>query len=116
MPTLNEIAGDGPWSEKYRLAAHRWVEADKAARLLEDCKSAVFAEMKTRIIREANESMSETKAERLTRADPGWRVHVREICEARTEANRAKVEMEFIRMRAMEWQAMNANRRAEMRL
>ena len=104
------------WSERYRLAAHKWVNLDSAARLLEETKSATFAEMKTRLINETSESLSEAKAERLTRALPGWREHVAQICGARTRANEAKVEVEFIRMRAMEVQSANANARAEMRL
>ena len=50
------------------------------------------------------------------KASPEWSDFIKKMVDARTQANLAKVKMEFLRVRAMEWQSENATRRAEMRL
>lgn len=98
-------------SEQYRLAAKQWVELEGAASLLEETKSAVLAQWM-----KALGDVPVSHAEREVKASPEWADFIKKMVDARTAANLAKVKMEFIRMRSMEWQAENANRRAEMRL
>lgn len=100
-----------PLSEQFRIVARKWVDADAAANILEDTKSAVLAE---RMV--ALGDMPVSKAEMQVKASKEWREHVESIGNARKEANRLKVQMEYIRMQSMEWQSENATKRAEMRL
>lgn len=100
-----------PWSERYRLAGHRWVEADGAARLLEETKTAVLSQKM-----KALGDMPAAHAERDVRSSPDWLDHVEKIVTARTKANELKVELEYARLKFMEWQSENANRRVEARL
>ena len=100
-----------PPSELYRLAAKEWVEADKAARLLEETKTAVLAQRM-----KALGDMPASHAEREVKASAEWWQFIEEMVEAREKANLAKVKTEYYRMRFMEWQSLNATRRAEMRL
>lgn len=100
-----------PFSEQYRLAAEEWVALDGAARMLEESKTAVLSQrMKALGDRPA------AHAERDVKASREWTNFIKEMVEARTKANLAKVQMEFVRMKAMEWQSENATRRAEMRI
>lgn len=103
--------GNLPLSEQFRIVAKQWVDADAAANILEDTKSAVLAE---RMV--ALGDMAVTKAEMLVKASPEWKSHVTSIAEARKVANRLKVQMEFIRMQSSEWQSSEATKRAEMKL
>ncbi len=100
-----------PLSEQFRVVAKQWVDADAAANILEDTKSAVLAEMML-----GQGDMAVNKAETLVKASPEWRRHVESIVNARRAANRLKVQMEYIRMKSSEWASENANKRAEMRL
>lgn len=100
-----------PWSEQYRIVSKNWVDADAAATILEDTKSAVLAE---RMLALGN--MAVNKAEVLVKASPEWRRHVEAIVNARRAANRLKVQLEYLRMKFQEWSSENATKRAEMRL
>lgn len=102
---------NAPWSEQYRLTALDWADADSAASILEDTKSAVFSQMM-----QAHADKAVNKAEIIVKSTPEWRAHIMKICESRRKANRLKVEMEFCRMRFQEWSSAEANKRAEMRL
>lgn len=100
-----------PWSEQFRIAARHWVDADAAATLLEDCKSAFLAEK----IAELGD-MAHNKAEALVKASPEWKDYVTKMGAARKEANRRKVQCEYLRMKFSEWQSHEATARAERRL
>lgn len=104
-----------PISEQYRVAANRWVDADAAASLLEETKSAIFAEMTSKLISE-NIRLAVNRAEVLVKSSPDWKEHVTKMVEARRQANRYKVEMEYLRMRHSEQQSLEATHRAESRL
>lgn len=100
-----------PWSEQYRIIAKQWVDADAAATILEDTKSAVMAE---RML--AMGEMAVNKAEALVKASPEWKRHIESIVNARRAANKLKVQLEYIKMKFQEWNSENATRRAEMKL
>lgn len=100
-----------PWSEQFRVVAKQWVDADAAATLLEDTKSAVLAERMADL-----GDMAVSKAEAIVKASPQWRDHVTKQVEARKLANRLKVQMEYLRMKFSEWQSHEATKRAESRL
>lgn len=100
-----------PISEQYRLVAKKWVDAEAAASLLEDTKSAVLAQHMS-----ALGEMPVSKAEMNVKASADWTAHVEKIVDARKQANLLKVQLEYLRMRSGEWQSHEATKRAEMKL
>ena len=101
----------GPLSERYRLAGKEWVELDNKARLMEETKSAVLSQQMA-----ALGDMAVSKAELKVKASDFWMNFIKEMVEARTQANLKKVELEWLRMRFMERQSIEATERAERKL
>lgn len=98
-------------SEEFRLVAKAWVDAEAAAHLLEETKSAVQAQKMA-----ALGDMPVNRAELTVKASVEWHEHLAKIVEARKEANLRKVQMEYVRMKFSEWQAADANSRNERRM
>jgi len=115
MSVTEMPARDRPISEEYRIIAKQWVDADGAATLREELKTATLAKMKSDLIA-ASQGMADNKAEMLVKAGPDWVEYVTQMVETRTAANRLKAQLEYIRMKFGEWQASDATARAEMRL
>ena len=105
------MTSNEPWSEQWRIAASEWVDADAAARLLEETKGAVFAQM----VLGQGDNIAVNRAENNVKGSPEWADHIRKIVEAKTHANKLKVKAEYIKMRYWEEQGANASKRAEMR-
>ena len=103
--------GNEPLSEKYRMTAESWVDAEAAANLLEETKSAFLAESMSRL-----GDMPVSRAEMLVKGSTYWRLRLEDMVEARKKATLLKVQLEFIRMKHAEQQSAEASRRAEMRL
>ncbi|NBX51353.1 hypothetical protein EBT25_15865 [bacterium] len=101
-----------PISEEYRIIAKKWVDADAAASLLEETKSSVLARYMTDLVGD----MSVSKAEMIVKASDEWREFITNMVNARKEASKLKVQLEYIRMKFSEWQSFEASKRAEMRL
>jgi deoxyribose-phosphate aldolase len=100
-----------PLSEQFRIVAKKWVEADSAATMLEESKSAVLAKMM------ADEGdMPVSRAEMNVKASTQWKDYIRSMVEARQKAALLKVQLEYIRMKFSEWQSYEATKRAEMKL
>jgi len=100
-----------PISERYRLVAKKWVDTDAAANILEETKSAFLAKRMA-----ALGDMPVSRAEMAVKASDEWTDYVSKMVKAREAATLLKVQLEFIRMQFMEWQSLNATRRAEMKL
>lgn len=100
-----------PISEQFRIIAKRWVDADAAANMLEETKSAVLSRMMADL-----GDMPVSKAEMTVKASDDWKAYVTEMVEARKKAALLKVQLEYIRMQFSEWQSAEATRRAEMNL
>lgn len=98
-------------SEQFRVVAKAYVDADSAASLLEETKSAVLARMMLSL-----GDMPVSRAEMQTKASPEWVEFVTNMVKAREKAAFLKVKMEYIRMKFSEWQSIEASKRAEMRL
>jgi len=120
-----------PISERFRLAGEAWADADGAASLLEELKTTVLEQRKTKVIEEHFQShlaaapegelvsikeMPENKAERIVKADPEWETYIRQMCAARAHAGKLRVKMEAIRMEFSEWQSKDANARQEQKM
>jgi len=95
-----------PLSEQFRIIAKKWVDADGAASMLEETKSAVLSKMMVDL-----GDMPVSKAEMQVKASEAWRDHITQMVEARSQASLLKVQMEYIRMKFHEWQSHAANRR-----
>lgn len=100
-----------PISEQYRLAALEWVDADAAANLLEDTRSIYFSELVN-----AQSPIAVNKAEHNVKASPIWRDYVTKTVNARTRANKLKVQVDFMKMKFWEHNSSEASKRAEMKL
>lgn len=100
-----------PLSEQYYELATRWVDADAAATLLEDCKSA-FLSQRMQLMGDKPVN----RAEANVKASLEWRDYIEKMVNARKQANLLKVQMETIRMRHSEWQSQEANERTQARL
>ena len=111
MTTNNNL----PLSEQFRLIAKRWCESDAAARLLEETKHDRLSQFMQDLIKRDGD-MPNATAERLVRAGEDWRRETVERVKGRTEANRLKLQLEYIRMQFSERQSFEATKRAEMKL
>ena len=100
-----------PISEQFRVIAKKWVDADSAANMLEETKSAFLNQLML-----AQGEMAVSKAEMNVKASAEWKEYVENMVNARKTANLLKVQLEYIRMQFYEWQSHNANKRAEMKL
>lgn len=100
-----------PISEEFRLVAKAWADAEHAAALLEDTKSATLAQMMV-----ALGDLPVSKAEMIVKASKDWRDHLDIIAKARKEANLRKVQMEYVRLRFTEWQMGMATARDERKM
>ena len=100
-----------PLSEIWKEAADEWVDKDAAARMLEETKTLRFAQ-KTAALGD----IPVNRAEQAVKASREWMNEVANIVNSRTEANRAKVLAESIKMRYSEHMNEEANHRAESRL
>lgn len=100
-----------PISEQYRLTAKEWVEADAAASLLEETKTAVLSQHMA-----ALGEMPVSKAELTVKSTADWHQFLTNMVEARKKANLLKVKLKWVEMRFAEFQSAEATKRAEMRL
>lgn len=102
---------DRPISEEYRIVAKKWVDADAAANLLEETKSAVLSQQMAEL-----GDMPVSRAEMQVKASGQWHQHIEAMVEARKQANTLKCQLEYIRMKFSERQSEEATARAERKL
>lgn len=100
-----------PISEVWYEAATNWVELEGAANLLEETRSAVLSQMMARC-----GDVPVSRAEQTVKATPEWEDHVRKVVAARTAANKAKIKVDFLKMRFWEKQSAAATERMEAKL
>lgn len=99
-----------PQSEIYQEAYERWVSLDAKARMLEDTKSVVFAQMCSEVTGDFP-GYSVAKVEQKIKASDRWEAFIRSMVDARTKANEAKVAVEVARMRYWETSQDRADER-----
>lgn len=100
-----------PWSDQWRRASIHANELDTAATMLEESKSAVLAERKSRL-----GDITDAKAERLVKASREWSDYITKMVEARSRANEAKIEAEWMKMKYWESAGERADERTMARL
>jgi len=107
MPSESNL----PLTEQYRRVALAWVDAEAAASLLEDCKSSVLAERM-----QEHADLPINRAEAKVKASQEWKDFIQQMVDARKEANRHKVHLDYLKMRFQEEMSQQANERIEARL
>ncbi len=100
-----------PLSEQYRLVAKKWCDHDAAANLLEETKSAYLAKRMSQL-----GDTPVSRAEMTVKASDEWTDYITKMVKAREQATLLKVQLEYIRMKFMEWNSQTATQRAEMKL
>jgi hypothetical protein len=100
-----------PISERFRLTAKEYTNANAAADLLEEMKSATLSQ---RMV--ALGDIPVSRAEMLVKASTEWAEYIEAMVEARKRANMLKAEVDWLKMRFSEQQSEEATRRMEARL
>lgn len=88
-------------SEQYRAQAVHWARADGTARQLEESKTAVLAKM-MKALGGGEKPPPLAAAERDVKASQEWHDFITEMVMARTNANLARAEMDYLAMRHAE--------------
>jgi hypothetical protein len=92
------MSGNTPLLDAAKEAAEmakrgqEWAEADGQARLLEETKAPLLAQ-----IAQEHAKESAAKADQLAKADERYTVHLMGMVEARTRANKAKIKYDTYR-------------------
>lgn len=102
-----------PLSEQYAEVGEQWVDADAAATLLEDLKSAFLNQKMQDYI---GTGMAISRAEAEVKGSQEWKEYVIKTTNARKNANKLRVRLEVIKMRAWENTNQEANNRMAARL
>jgi hypothetical protein len=100
-----------PISELWYEAASVWTDLESAADLLESTKSSVLSQMMA-----THGDIPVSKAESFVKRSKEWIEHVTKVCAARTAANKAKIRMDYYRMRASEEMSKEATARLEAKI
>lgn len=100
-----------PISDQWYQAANRWVDAESAANLLEETRSAIFSQMTLR-----QTASSVAARELMARGSDDWMNHVQKIADARRHANKLKIECDFLKMKYFEAAGQAATERTMARL
>ena len=88
-----------------------WCDLDAAARMLEEGKTTYLAQRMA-----ALGDIPVSKAEKTVKASEDWADYVKKMVNAKTRANKARIELEYLKMRYWEESGNAATRRAEMRM
>ena len=102
---------DVPISEQYRLAALEWADLDNAARMLEEGKTTFLAQRKA-----ALGDIPDNRAEKEVKSSDEWANYIKAMVRAKTAANKARIEIDYLKMRHQEWISADANARSERKL
>ena len=120
MSTISERARAGvtempererPISEQFRIVARQWVDDDKAAKILEESKSAVLSQM---MLKEGDIPVS--KAEMRVKGSTEWQDYLDKMVNARADANLRKLHMDYLRMKEREADRDDWNARSERKM
>lgn len=104
-----------PWSEQFRIVALKFVDADNAARLAEEMKTATLAEIIGDLMRQ-DAALAYNRAEGLAKSSRQWQDYIKTMVDSRTAASRYKLQLEYLRMKHAEAMSSEATERAERRM
>lgn len=97
-----------PLSEQYRLAALAWADLDNAARMLEEGKTTFLAQQKALL-----GDIPDSHAEKQVKASDPWSNYIKTMVRTKTQAVKARIEVDYIKMRFSENISYEANARTE---
>ena len=98
-------------AEDWYEAAERFVALDAAASMLEEGRTAFKSQ---RVL--ALGDIPVSRAEAIVTGSDEWSSYVKKMVRAREQANLAKVEAEFLKMKFSEHMSKDANARTEARM
>jgi hypothetical protein len=78
------------------------VAVDAAARMLEEGKTTYLAQQKAKL-----GDIPDSKAERLVKSSPEWADYIKKMVNAKTVANKQRVELDYLKMRTWSGQAQS---------
>jgi hypothetical protein len=105
------VRNDVEISEQFRLAALEWADLDNAARMLDEGKTTYLAQQKALL-----GDIPDSHAEKQVKASPQWADYIKNMVRTKTQANKARVQVDYLKMKFAEWQSREANARAERRM
>lgn len=108
---MNDRRNDVDLSERYRLAALEWAELDSAARMLDEGKTTYLAQQKALL-----GDIPDSHAEKQVKASEPWANYIKTMVRAKTAANKARVEVDYLKMKFQEWISADANARVERKM
>lgn len=85
--------------EEFRIVALQHVDAEGAANLMEELKTTTLESMKQQVVKDHGGEMADNKAERIVKSSPEWRKYITDMCDARKQAHKLKLQLEYIRMK-----------------
>lgn len=100
------MSDNEPWSDQWRRAALRANDLEAAASLLENTRSAILSQRKL-----ALGDIADNKAEKMVKASDEWMDFNERMVNARAEANAAKIEAEWMKMKYYEHASDRADER-----
>lgn len=105
------LRNDQDLSERFRLAAISWADLDSAARMLDEGKTTYLAQQKALL-----GDIPDSHAEKKVKASEQWADYIKSMVRAKTAANKARVEVDYIKMKFQEWISADANARSERKM
>lgn len=108
---MSDRRNDTPISEQFRIAALEWADLDNAARMLDEGKTTYLAQQKALL-----GDIPDSHAEKQVKASQPWADYIKNMVRTKTLANKARVEVDYLKMKFQEWQSAEANARSERRL
>ena len=108
---VSSMRNDVEISEQFRLAALEWADLDNAARMLDEGKTTYLAQQKALL-----GDIPDSHAEKQVKASPQWADYIKNMVRTKTQANKARVQVDYLKMKFQEWQSAEANARAERKM
>lgn len=105
------LRNDQELSERFRLAALEWADLDNAARMLDEGKTTYLAQQKA-----ALGDIPDSHAEKQVKASAPWADYIKNMVRTKTLANKARIEVDYIKMKFQEWISADANARSERKM
>lgn len=98
---------------KLLAAAEAWADLDGKARNIEETQKVLLSQLALEHIQRGE---SVAKSEMMARASEVYADHVAAMCDARTEANKAKAALDAARAWFDAWRTIESTKRAEMHM
>src|SRR5688572_15538454 len=105
------IDSNEPFSDQWRQQALKANDLEAAASILEETRTAILAQRKSQL-----GDIADNKAERIVKASPEWMDYNKKMVKARQDANAAKIEADYLKMKYWEFAGDRADERTMARL